>query len=856
MTATSFVEDLTNEALAGSEPPTIEEIRNYRLAELVEDFDVRVRLRNSITLAAKSGTLPLQTVGEYLDAGDQAFAILVRKVKNFGRNSGLELEALVHDLIDGKLPMAGEVEPPCEPVDIRTKLAPLGDERIGDLARDELLSTRLTAVLGRSAISQARLVDVVADFGQVSAQLLNEPNCGRKSVTEFRAFCYRHVARLLHEAGTDDVASTVAGLFGPLPVGVTNVSGAPGQQFGFDIPEHGSLQARVEWLLDELPPRSRMILERRNGIGQGDCETLEEIGRDLTVTRERVRQIESKSLRRLKMRTRRAPIRELLLSAAGDNWDGLADGGARLLRTELPAVRRRLDPYLRLACDIELLSLEGLLNLVAHPMPHGWLAPGGDAEEVMEAAMALPDVDSCPLPYPVGAFAGDVDDAAIQLAAELVADRTIRHGYLMPGRVGTRLARMVRLHAMLAEAGQPMEIARLVGQYRFLFPDDLCSVRDAEIVMDAAPHLFLELCDAAWVAINLGGEEFGPIHASSPAPPPDEEGGTIAFALQQTLTDRGPTRLADLMDEAESILPEGRSVNSIGPVLLMRPDLFVRALPGVYALPNQVSELQAAMPADWPVLFNDNQARLYALARYAGEERDIFPLWSAETERRLCQWARHSGGSGVFASLMSVSEPGAWQLGPGQLEEWDTLKRAAHFEIAPVLRTAAAYQLPDLDRLFAALRYALGRGAISWCACNRLVGRKLDSHTGAGLVALLLALGAVEEQSRDGYRWQRPHRVNGRAKLLADRCEAAFKLAPEAPDWSSQLGRELAEEACSSRELEDSWASLDLVKSMFDGAQQADVIDSDDPLEQLLEAQRRARDAERRQATLDWLLEE
>lgn len=112
------------------------------------------------------------------------------------------------------------------------------------------------------------------------------------------------------------------------------------------------------------------------------------------------------------------------------------------------------------------------------------------------------------------------------------------------------------------------------------------------------------------IGINLGGEEFGPIHASSPASPPDEEEGTIAFALQQTLTDRGPTRLADLMDEAESILPEGRSVNSIGPVLLMRPDLFVRALPGVYALPNQVSELQAAMPADWPVLFNDNQARL------------------------------------------------------------------------------------------------------------------------------------------------------------------------------------------------------------------------------------------------------
>jgi hypothetical protein len=599
-----------------------------------------------------------------------------------------------------------------------------------------------------------------------------------------------------------------------------------------------------------------MILERRNGIGQVDCETLDEIGRDLNITRERVRQIESKSLRHLKLRTRRAPIRELLLAAAGESWDGLASGGWRLLKSELPAARRRLDPYLRLACDIELLSLESLLDIVAHPMPFGWLSPHSDAEEVTKASGALPDIDKCPLPFPIGAISGDVDPAAIRLAAELIADRTIRHGYLMPGRVGTRLSRMVRLHSVLAEAGQPMEITRLVGKYRFLFPDDLCSVRDAEIVMDAAPHLFLELCDAAWVAINQGGEEFGPIQHSSPPPPPVEEEGTIAFALKQTLTERGPTRLADLMDEAQSILPEGRSANSIGPVLLMRPDLFVRALPGVYALPDQVSELQAAMPADLPVLFNDNQARLYALARYAGEDPDIFPLWSAETERRLCQWARHSGGPGLFASLMSVSDPGTWQLRPDQLEEWVMLKRAAHFEIAPVLRPAAAYQLPAIDRLFAALRFALDRGAVSWCACNRLVGRKLDSHAGAGLIALLLALGAVEEQCRDGYRWQRPHRVTARAMVLADRCEAVFKLAREAPDWSSQLGRELAAEACSSRELENSWASPELVRSMFDGEQEPDDIDCDDPLEQLLHEQRRSRDAERRQATLDWLLEE
>ena len=131
MMATRLVQHLADEAIEASAAPTIEDIRSYRLADLVEDFDVRVRLRNSITFAAKNGTLPLQTVGEYLDAGDRAFAILLRKVQNFGRNSGRELEALIYGLIDGRLPTAKEVEPPSESVDIRTKLASLGEERIG-----------------------------------------------------------------------------------------------------------------------------------------------------------------------------------------------------------------------------------------------------------------------------------------------------------------------------------------------------------------------------------------------------------------------------------------------------------------------------------------------------------------------------------------------------------------------------------------------------------------------------------------------------------------------------------------------------------------------------------------------------
>ncbi len=52
----------------------------------------------------------------------------------------------------------------------------------------------------------------------------------------------------------------------------------------------------------KLKPREELVLRRRFGIGQQSDETLEEIGQDIGVTRERIRQIEAKALKKLRMR--------------------------------------------------------------------------------------------------------------------------------------------------------------------------------------------------------------------------------------------------------------------------------------------------------------------------------------------------------------------------------------------------------------------------------------------------------------------------------------------------------------------------------------------------------------------------
>ena len=53
-------------------------------------------------------------------------------------------------------------------------------------------------------------------------------------------------------------------------------------------------------LLKTLTPREERVIKMRFGIGDGSEHTLEEVGQSFQVTRERIRQIESKALRKLR----------------------------------------------------------------------------------------------------------------------------------------------------------------------------------------------------------------------------------------------------------------------------------------------------------------------------------------------------------------------------------------------------------------------------------------------------------------------------------------------------------------------------------------------------------------------------
>ena len=72
------------------------------------------------------------------------------------------------------------------------------------------------------------------------------------------------------------------------------------------------LHSEVEDVLDTLTPRERRVLQLRFGLIDGHQRTLEEVGKRFGVTRERIRQIEAKALRKLRHPSRSKKLRDYL----------------------------------------------------------------------------------------------------------------------------------------------------------------------------------------------------------------------------------------------------------------------------------------------------------------------------------------------------------------------------------------------------------------------------------------------------------------------------------------------------------------------------------------------------------------
>ncbi|HEX3997650.1 MAG TPA: sigma-70 family RNA polymerase sigma factor [Pirellulales bacterium] len=159
--------------------------------------------------------------------------------------------------------------------------------------------TRAIADQARTIRIPVHMIDVLSRLRNISKRLLQE--LGREPTTE-------EIARTA-DIGIEEVRRVLN--IGRHPVSLDRPVGeSEDSSFGEFIEDNGTesplisasqgmLRKKIEGLLKTLTYREREIIRLRYGLGDGYTYTLEEVGRIFKITRERVRQIEAKAVRKL-----------------------------------------------------------------------------------------------------------------------------------------------------------------------------------------------------------------------------------------------------------------------------------------------------------------------------------------------------------------------------------------------------------------------------------------------------------------------------------------------------------------------------------------------------------------------------
>ena len=172
--------------------------------------------------------------------------------------------------------------------------------------------TRAIADQARTVRIPVHMVETIHKVSRVSRQLLQE--YGREPTPEEIAA----VIGMTPEKVRDTMKYALEPVSLETPIGEEEDS-----HLGDFIPDEDSpapsdaasytlLKEQLEEVLNTLTPREKAVLKLRFGLDDGNARTLEDVGKEFKITRERIRQIEAKALRKLRHPSRSKRLKDYL----------------------------------------------------------------------------------------------------------------------------------------------------------------------------------------------------------------------------------------------------------------------------------------------------------------------------------------------------------------------------------------------------------------------------------------------------------------------------------------------------------------------------------------------------------------
>lgn len=836
------------------------------LSELVVSADASVRLMNCISRSHLAGMTIASAISDPAN-----LELECRRISGMGRTSIRELQDILAQAFPAQsLKQTAGESSELNPASLSSLLLKALAKLFSDITLEQICGfvgtpVRVANGIEASEFRDRPLGELFLDWPQIRREMTRQKNLGRTSLEDLTKICSDLIVRFLQTAYVAEDASKAAAdfLLNRTPISdelsadlISTLQGIANFKISdLAVSEIVPLDEMAERLLSGLKARPREVIERRYGIGRDQAETLEQIGADHNVTRERIRQIEKKALGALSVTAKLMPIEECLAAFGDKAWISLGGKKGYLSQNDIKKLRGLPAEFIFLS-DVAGVTLEGWLDTYGRRWERGWCSKAIDIAELDAIAYSIEAaLKDKPLPRPCPRYVSLAEIDLTAVVVELKLGKRLYGGYILEAERGTLLVRRaVELHSMFVADARPIDAAELVVKLSAKLGSASISIRYIAEIMSRYPHLFLEGDDAAWFGLAAQAYSDAVIERT---PQPsfvadvddvddvddvgDVEGDafTMAGFLKGILERAGPMKLSDIVAEAQKTLPSDRSIASVGPTILTHREVFVRALPGLYCLHQAIpsdGELALRPPA---YLANEEQARLYAFGRKAGEPWGTFPLWSPAAEAVLCSWARQNADASILQSLLSVATFDAWPVDADARRAWKdfTTKCSPRFLLHFQPREGIGYALPKLDRLLAACLEAQASDQFNWMVGNRILKRPVYSHMSAGLMALMCSLDVLKLE-QDGH-WQLPHSCSsnlGRViQLLSIELHERGVL-----EWDSTIGACILAQAGEMIGRWSGWVDKQLLAAMLSSPSAEDghgVTDFNDFIGKAVEAE-------------------
>jgi hypothetical protein len=531
-----------------------------------------------------------------------------------------------------------------------------------------------------------------------------------------------------------------------------------------------------------LTPREKQIIVRRFGIDRDCKQTLEEVGKVYDLTRERIRQLESRAIKKMRFPLT-APSWGLFIQIYFDQLMDAVFGGQKLIKEPC-----RISGEYALAIKICYGSSVRFLEEKAQRLDEYWLTPSLNVLDVQTTRnrirACVKEPGSLPLSVGEVAIAFGVSGAVVEAAVLALEGQQIYKGWIIEGNPTSRKRRSVNILNLFHERQieSPVSVWNMKVAYWANY-NDRCSGRDLLICLADQKAHFVNLRELGWMCFSTDrdGAPRNSVHPESSRRVPEElyekpvkSDRGLLNCVYEIFKIHGPQRLSDAAELFQKNYPQYK-LTSMYPTLVCHA-VFLKLSPGIIGLQTHLRDPDAIRSAR-EIMLRTNDLDLYLVSRAAGAPVPRYPLWDLEMEQRWACWLVEIEDMRRLGILLSVAKISEWNVSEPERMAWETRKGEIGGRVdAPPIRIFSERRI-DAEMLTTALAASSVSGCVNWMYLNQALGWRIET-TRVGLVlAVLIWIGALKPTGA----WTQSHVLTRRGRdMFLSICHRPNLLTPDA----------------------------------------------------------------------------